>query len=127
MQRDSIMNGKIVRLVVMCSTVTVLAGCYTTKLTRNNYGLVRVDVHTKQDVYNLLGPPTAQFDDEWMYDDLNRHVSARVHFDTEGRVISKEWMDSEGGEWEGRDPKTDPPPEGEVRERRTTIRQYEDD
>ena len=113
--------------VLALTALSVLAGCRHRPFTRDHFEQIQVGVDNRADVRHILGKPTADLGDQWQYDNLKKHYSAVVHFDAEGRVSAKEWMDARTGAWEGRNPNTDEPPEGEVRERhRKTTRIDED-
>jgi hypothetical protein len=98
-----------------------LCGCQH-PFNHDNFERITVGTDDKTDVQYTLGKPTSQLADKWLYDDLKRHYSAIIHFDTDGRVAGKEWIDSKQGLWEGQNPDADEPPQGEVREvhRKTT-------
>lgn len=104
----------------------VLAGCQR-QFTRERFDLIKADVDDREDVRRILGKPEADLQDQWFYDDLDRHYSAVIFFDEHGRVRAKEWMDARSGEWQGRHPDSDPPPQGEVRERRRKTTRIDED
>lgn len=112
--------------LVLAAAVLLIAGCES-KFNRQNFEMIQIGMDDREDVRELLGKPNADMDDIWMYDDLDHHVSAQIFFAEDGRVLNKEWMDAETGEWSGENPWVDEPPEGEVRERRTETRRIEDD
>ncbi len=117
------------RCFLLCAAPLVLlalTGCEH-KFTRERFEMIQVDVDDREDVRQILGRPTRELDDEWLYDDLDRHYSAVIYFDDNGRVRGKEWMDARTGEWSGRNPNANPPPQGEVRERRTKTVRIDDD
>ncbi len=112
--------------LLMAGLLVSLAGC-ARSFTREHFEMVQVGADDREDVRQILGRPTADLQDQWLYDDLKRHYTAVVYFDADGRVEAKEWMDAKTGQWEGRHPNTDEPPTGEVRERhRSTTRIDED-
>lgn len=113
-------------LLALPALLALLAGCQS-KLTRDRFEMIQVDVDQREDVRHILGEPTRDFGDQWLYDDLDRHVSAIIYFNDAGRVAGKEWTDAVSGSWEGRNPNLDEPPPGEVRERRKTTRRIDDD
>jgi outer membrane protein assembly factor BamE (lipoprotein component of BamABCDE complex) len=93
----------------------VLTGCHR-QFTRDRFDMIQVGVDNQEDVRTILGKPTSDLNDQWLFDDLKRHYSAVVYFDAEGRVSGKEWMNAKTGEWEGRNPNANEPPQGETRE-----------
>jgi hypothetical protein len=103
-----------------------LAGCES-KFNHRNFQMIQPGVDDRVDVRETLGNPDADMGDVWIYDDLDRHYSARIFFDDDGRVLNKEWMDAKTGAWEGEDPWADQPAEGEVRESTTKTRRIDDD
>jgi hypothetical protein len=76
-------------VLLATTTLALLTGCQS-KFTRERFELINVGVDGHEDVRCLLGKPRACFEDEWFYDDLDRHLAARVHFDESGRVSAKE-------------------------------------
>ena len=98
-----------------------LVGCER-KFTRQNYDMITPDVDTKYDVRQMIGDPERDLGDQWYYEDLDRNLHARVFFHPNEVVRAKEWMDGKTGEWDGRDPDSTPPPEGEIREQHSRVR-----
>jgi len=121
-----LMSRRFLHPLVLAATVVLLAGCES-KFNRQNFAMIRPGMDDREEVRQILGEPTADMDDVWLYDDLDRHIAAQIFFDENGRVLNKEWMDANTGEWEGENPWADQPPEGEVRERRTETRRIDDD
>ncbi len=105
--------------------LALLVGCQS-KITRGNFEVIQIDVDTRADVRTILGEPTGNFGDEWMYDDLDRHVSAIIYFHADGRVAGKEWMDAMSNTFEGENPGTADTPPGEIRRHRGVSRTYDD-
>ena len=120
------MSRRFLHPLVLAATVVFLAGCES-KFNRQNFAMIRPGMDDREDVREILGEPTADMDDVWLYDDLDRHIAAQIFFDENGRVLNKEWMDANTGEWEGENPWADEPQAGEVRERRTRTRRIDDD
>jgi outer membrane protein assembly factor BamE (lipoprotein component of BamABCDE complex) len=67
----------------------LLAGC-ASKFTRENFRMIEPGVDSREDVRIILGDPTFDIEDQWVYDDPGEKT-AIVYFDHEGRVIGKEW------------------------------------
>lgn len=112
--------------IVGLAGLVVLTGCER-RFTKNRFELIQIGVDNREDVRLVLGKPTSDLDDQWFYDDLKRHYSAVIFFDAGGRVRGKEWMNAATGEWEGRNPDTNAPPQGDVPEKtRKTTRIDED-
>lgn len=111
-------------LILVLASVTPLSGCHS-KFTRDRFEMITPGVDDREDVRKVLGKPATRFHDQWIYDDLDDHRSAVIHFDESGKVLAKEWMDARTGEWEGRNPAAAEPPPGGVRETRT--RRIDDD
>lgn len=107
--------------------VLVAATACTRAFTKDRFELIQVGVDDRTDVREILGKPTADLNDQWFFDDVERHYSAVVFFDPNGRVSGKEWMDARSGAWEGRNPHANEAPAGEVRERTTKTRRIDDD
>jgi outer membrane protein assembly factor BamE (lipoprotein component of BamABCDE complex) len=114
-------------LVLGLAALSLLAGCHKRLFTRDHFEMIQVGVDNREDVQHILGKPAADLTDQWQYDDGKRHYSAVIHFDADGRVSAKEWMDAKTGAWEGRNPNTNEPPEGEVRERHKKTTRIDED
>jgi hypothetical protein len=112
--------------LVLVAAGVALAGCES-KFNHDNFQMIRTGVDDRSDVRQVLGDPDSEMGDVWLYDDLDRHCSARIFFGDDGRVLDKEWMDAETGDWEGANPWANEPAEGEVRETRTSTRRIDDD
>ncbi|QOJ14592.1 MAG: hypothetical protein HRU75_08040 [Planctomycetia bacterium] len=112
------------RALLVCGLTALLFGC-AEKFTRERFDIIAVGVEDREDVIRTLGEPRYEAGDEMYFEDLDRNLHARVFFGPDGRVRGKEWMDARRGEWDGRHPDSDPPPQGEVREsrrRNTTVK-----
>lgn len=120
------MHQRALQLILAAMILTVLTGC-ARKFTRERFDMITVGVDGREDVRMMIGKPTSDLHDQWFYDDLDEHYSALVYFSSDGLVSGKQWMDSVTGAWEGRNPNTNPPPEGEVRERHVKTRRIDDD
>jgi outer membrane protein assembly factor BamE (lipoprotein component of BamABCDE complex) len=121
------MRLPILSILVGISMLSVLAGCHNRHFTRDRFEMIQVGVDNRADVRQILGKPTSNLNDQWQYDDLKRHHSAVVHFDADGRVSAKEWMNPKTGEWEGHNPNANEPPEGEVRESHKKTTRIDED
>lgn len=113
-------------MLVLIAACVCLAGCESS-FNKRNFEMIQAGFDDRFDVREILGDPDGDMGDVWVYDDLDRHYAARIFFDGDGRVLSKQWMDAKTGEWEGEDPWGDRAPEGEVRERSTKTRRIDDD
>jgi len=120
------MNLRSLLILTGVGALALSTGCHH-PFNRANYDMITVGSDDRTDVRQILGRPTADLQDQWLYDDLDRHYTAIIHFDEAGKVRSKEWMDSKTGQWEGQNPNTNPPPEGEVRERHQETRRIDED
>ena len=110
----------------LMAAVLALTGCES-KFNRHNFRMIQPGVDDRTDVRQILGEPESAMGDVWFYDHLDHHYSAQIFFDGDGRVVSKEWMDANTGEWEGENPWADQPPQGEVHESTTKTRRIDDD
>ncbi len=115
---------RLIALLAALVAATALAGCHS-KFTRDRFEMITPGVDDREDVRAILGRPEAELYQQWFYDDLDHHKSAVIHFDEDGKVLGKEWMDANTGEWDGRNPNAAPPPPGGIRETRT--RRIDDD
>ena len=87
----------------------VFVGC--SKVTRQNYDMLKVGASTKLEVESSLGKTyTARGDDQWEYEEENRDLSVMIQFDQAGKVSRKEWIDAKHNVWD-----TDPPERSEGR------------
>lgn len=120
------MNPRVLSVIAAVLILSVLTGCQR-KFTRDRYEMLQIGVDTREDVRHVLGKPASDLDDQWFYDDVDRHYSAVVYFDQSGRLTGKEWIDARTGTWEGRNPHADGPPRGDVRERRKKTTRIDDD
>jgi len=101
-------------LSLLAVFVFALTGCSENKLTRRNFEMIKKGKSTKLEVENTLGDSyVARGDDQWEYEDEKRHLTVHVYFDDNDKVLRKEWMDGETGEWDGAAPGIDENPEGE--------------
>ena len=98
-----------------------LAGC-AEKFTRQNFNLLQVGVDERYDVDKLLGHPTNDLHDQWYYEHRDKHYSALIHFDPDGKVSGKQWFDSPTASISGDNPNADQPPKGKVREEKRKSR-----
>jgi outer membrane protein assembly factor BamE (lipoprotein component of BamABCDE complex) len=113
-------------LLPLIGLLALAHGCQR-QFTRDRFDMIKVGVDNREDVRYILGKPTSDLEDQWFYDDLDRHYSAVIFFDGTGNVTGKEWMDARTGEWSGRNPHANPPPEGEQREKRTKTTIIDED
>lgn len=120
------MKAQFFGLTIGVLGLVLLTGC-ARRFTRERFDMIQVGVDDREDVSQILGKPKSDLNDQWLYDDLKRHYSAVIHFNAEGRVAGKEWLDAKKGTWEGRNPNADEPPQGEVRERSTKTRRIDED
>lgn len=113
------------RLFLLLPALALTAlGC-ATKFTRANYDMIKEGVDDRFAVRQTLGDPDWNNNDlEWTYEHDDGFF-AKIHFDKDGRVTGKEWMDSRSGEWSGRNPHANPPPGGETREQQSRTRQID--
>lgn len=76
----------------------LVAGC--SKVTRDNYDMIMVGKSTQLEVEYTLGKTyTARGQDQWEYDEEDRHLVVNIYFDAAGKVSKKEWIDAKTGEW----------------------------
>ncbi len=113
-------------LLALVATCVLFTGC-ARKFTYERFSMIQPGTDDREDVRHMLGQPRFDAADEWYYEDLHRHVAARVFFDDDDRVTQKEWMDAKRGTWQGRHPAADEPPAGEVRERSMKTRRVDKD
>jgi outer membrane protein assembly factor BamE (lipoprotein component of BamABCDE complex) len=113
-------------VLVALGALTVLTGCQS-KFTHDRFDMIQRGTDNREDVQRILGKPTWDLDEQWVYENEDRFRTAVIYFDAEGRVSGKEWMDANTGEWSGQNPNANEPPQGEVRERRKKTTRIDDD
>ena len=113
-------------LALLAGVVALGCGCQR-QFTRERFEMIGVGSDGREDVRHCLGKPTCDLQDQWLYDDLDRHKSAIIYFGADGRVSGKEWMDARSGQWEGENPHANKPPQGEVRERSKGTTRIDED
>ena len=120
------MKPRTLSFLLGLGTLVLLTGCQR-QFCREHFEMIQVGVDEREDVRHVLGKPTSDLYDQWLYDDLHRHYSALIHFGEDGKVSGKEWMDAKKGTWEGDNPNADKPPQGEVRERHKKTTRIDED
>jgi outer membrane protein assembly factor BamE (lipoprotein component of BamABCDE complex) len=98
------------------AALALLTGCEQ-KFTRERFEMIRVGTDSRADVRILIGEPTTDLREQWIYNDLDEDHSAIIYFDGQGYVTGKEWTDAVTSGWLGHHPRQEPPPEDEIRER----------
>jgi hypothetical protein len=89
----------------LIGTVSMFTGCAPDKLTRNNFDMIHEGTASKDEVALTLGKDYVnRGENEWEYERENKHLVVYIHFDQNGKVIRKEWIDAKKGEWEGAAP-----------------------
>ena len=73
------------------------------KFVHRNFSLIRAQHSTQGDVIALIGEPSHQLGDLWMYERPEKHLFAKIEFDENGNVVEKDWIDGVKGEWEDSD------------------------
>lgn len=103
----------VMKLLMSCAVLSILAGCAENKLTRQNFDMIKEGKSTKMEVEMTLGDNYDAIDaHQWEYEDEERQLSVMIHYDDGGIVQAKEWRDARTGEWEGQAPGIDPNPPG---------------
>jgi hypothetical protein len=77
--------------------VLVMTGC--SKLTLENWQMIKVGASTKLEVENTLGKANSIRGDEWKYEDEDRNLDVSIKFDASDKVAKKEWIDAGKNEW----------------------------
>ena len=101
------------KLLLVAFAATLLAGCEEERLTFERWNLIH-DGMTPIAVEESIGEPWHKLPDRWVYEDTDRHISAKVYFNADGtKVICKQWYDPDNG-WHGKNPDEldNPPPTG---------------
>ncbi len=88
----------------LSSAVVFTAGCASPdRLTHDNFRQIKVKSSTEDDVRGLIGEPSHKLIGLWTYQRPDKHLSAMVDFDDEGRVSRVQWIDALGEVWEDSD------------------------
>lgn len=106
------MVRRVIGLCIAASVTATLGGCAKNMLTRDHYNLIKDGVSTKLEVRQTMGDKYAEYGDQWRYEDEDRFLTVVFYFDSNDRVLRKEWIDAETGEWDGAAPGINPNPEG---------------
>jgi len=88
--------------VLLLACLAPLAGCEQ-KLTYERWQLINQG-SSGLEVENAIGKPTFTMDDQWTYEDHDRHITAHIYYEKgSDRVLTKQWYDPEHG-WQGKNP-----------------------
>jgi hypothetical protein len=91
------------KLILAAFGLAVFLGCAEEKLTFDRWQTIH-DGQSPEAVTQCLGDPWHKLSDRWIYEDTDRHISARVYFNEDGtKVICKQWYDPDNG-WHGKNP-----------------------
>ena len=92
-------------LLILGFAALFLSACKSTpdKFVHRNFSLIRQQHSTQADVIALIGEPSHQLGDLWMYERPEKHLFAKIEFDENGQVVEKEWIDGVQGVWEDSD------------------------
>jgi len=120
------MRAQVACLCVGLVALACLFGCQR-QFCRERFEQITVGVDDCEDVRQLLGKPSCELADQWLYDDLDHHLSAVIYFDEHGRVTGKQWIDAKNGRWEGNNPAAGEVQTGEVREVHVKTRRIDED
>ena len=80
-----------------------VGGCATDKLAVENFRQIRLRVSTEAEVISLVGPPDSKLQEHWIYQRPDKHLTAIVEFDPQGRVSRTQWIDALEENWEDTD------------------------
>jgi hypothetical protein len=104
MHRRFLMVKRVGLLVGLTAAVLLTVGC-ASKVTKENWDLIKRDASTQLEVEQVFGKDhAARPDNAWEFEDEDNHVSATFYFDGNEKVVKKEWVNGQTGEWI-----TDPP------------------
>lgn len=119
------MFRRVALTVLSLSLLVMFVGCAENKLTERNFDTIKEGVSTKLEVENTLGKPTADRGECWEYENEDANLTAYIHWNADGKVERKEWIDAEKGVWKGAAPGINEHPEGRQaseRKSNTTIK-----
>ncbi len=96
-------------LTVATTAFTMISGCAKPdRLSRVNYTQIQQNASTQADVEALIGKPTSQLSDMWIYQRPDDHLTVMIDFDNGGRVTRKQWIDGVQGAWDDTNQKPRP-------------------
>lgn len=81
-------------------TASFLSGCAADKLVRENFSQIRPQVTNEQEVVKLIGEPDSKLQEYWVYQRPEKHLTAFVEFDDQGKVARTQWVDAMDPAWE---------------------------
>jgi len=88
---------------VVALGLVLLVGCAEEKLTFERWQTIHQG-QSPEAVTQCLGEPWQKMSDRWVYEETDRHVSAKIYFNEDGtKVICKQWYDPDNG-WQGKNP-----------------------
>ena len=91
------------KLAVAAFALAMFMGCAQEKLTFERWQTIH-EGQSPEAVEQCLGEPWQKMSDRWIYEDTDRHVSARVYWNADGtKVICKQWYDPDN-DWHGKNP-----------------------
>ncbi len=86
-------------LLMSVAVLFAATGCSENLVTRQHYDMIKIGTSSRLEVEKTLGDTyVARGDDQWEYDEENRHLSVHFYFDGD-KVSKKEWIDGKTGEW----------------------------
>ena len=92
------MMRKMALVLFLGGVLFVFVGC--SKVTRENWEMIKVGASTKLEVENTLGKEyKAHGDDQWQFENEDKDVDAMIYFDGNGKVVKKQWRDGNNPEW----------------------------
>ena len=78
-------------LLAICG-FAFLTGC--DHLTRSRFEMIEIGYAERFDVEKTIGEPSyPEIDNMWHYERVDKHLNVMVHFDEQGKVWRKEWLD----------------------------------
>ena len=82
----------------MVVVVMLTVGC-ASKLTRQNYDMIKVGTSTQMEVEQTFGKTHEAYgDNAWEYENEDQHLSVLFHFGEGEKVVKKEWRDGKTGD-----------------------------
>ena len=117
------MGRRVIGLCIAASVTATFGGYAKNLLTRDRYNLIKDGVSTKLHVRQTMGDDYADRGDQWVYEGKDGLPHVVFYFDSNDRVVRKEWIDTD--EWDGAAPGINQNPEGRrmtTEERSSTVK-----
>lgn len=94
-----LLNRKLETVLSVAFFALTFSGC-ADPLKYENFSQIREDATMDWEVQKLIGDPSQKLDNQWLYERPDKHLTALVDFNRDGRVVRKQWIDAMNNVWE---------------------------